>query len=498
MGLSTTLNIAQTALSTNATLSSMVSRNIAGANNPNYSRKTGEVTSDGFGSAKVASVTQATDSALFTHLLSATSDAASSTALLNGLNQLEQTVSLTSTATSSDSTTTDTSPATLITTLTSALQNYAASPSDDALAQSVVSAAQSLASGLNAASAAVQSVRTQADADIGSAVTSINSLLAQFQTVNEAIVKGTATGRDTTDLVDTRGSLLTSLSQQMGITTVTGSNGDMSIYTDGGTTLFQGTARKVAFTPSGAFAAGTTGGAVTVDGVPVTGPSAAMPIKSGAIAGLATLRDKTTVAYQNQLDQIAQGLVSTFADKDASGGSAPTIPGLFTAAGASATAATAPVGLAAAIKVSPNVDPTQGGVLTRLRDGDIGNPGNSAYDGNPTGAASYSSHLTSLLNGLDAKRSFDPTSGGSASATLAGYAASSVSWLEAARQGATTTSTSRNAVVAQTTTSLSSATGVNLDDELSKMLDLEHAYQASAELMQTVKSMFGTLLSAMQ
>ncbi|MGI4769315.1 MAG: flagellar basal body rod C-terminal domain-containing protein [Janthinobacterium lividum] len=37
---------------------------------------------------------------------------------------------------------------------------------------------------------------------------------------------------------------------------------------------------------------------------------------------------------------------------------------------------------------------------------------------------------------------------------------------------------------------------MNLDDQLSKMLDLEHSYQASAELITTVKSMLDALLAA--
>ena len=47
-----------------------------------------------------------------------------------------------------------------------------------------------------------------------------------------------------------------------------------------------------------------------------------------------------------------------------------------------------------------------------------------------------------------------------------------------------------------TTTALSNATGVNLDDQMSTMLDVEHAYQASAQLMSTVNSMYATLLQA--
>ena len=110
-----------------------------------------------------------------------------------------------------------------------------------------------------------------------------------------------------------------------------------------------------------------------------------MALKSGSIAGLTQLRDTTTVAYQNQLDQIAGGLVSAFSESDQTGGSAPTIPGLFTYSGAPAMPTTGQTGLAASIAVSANVDPSQGGTLTRLRDGGIGDPGNSAYVANTTG-----------------------------------------------------------------------------------------------------------------
>ena len=71
--------------------------------------------------------------------------------------------------------------------------------------------------------------------------------------------------------------------------------------------LFQDTPRAVSFTASTALAAGVSGGAVTVDGVPITGPSAPMAIQSGALAGLATLRDTVAPEYQAQLDQIAGG-----------------------------------------------------------------------------------------------------------------------------------------------------------------------------------------------
>ena len=48
------------------------------------------------------------------------------------------------------------------------------------------------------------------------------------------------------------------------------------------------------------------------------------------------------------------------------------------------------------------------------------------------------------------------------------------------------------------TTALSNATGVNLDNEMSKMLDLENSYSATAKLISTIDSMFGTLVTNLE
>ena len=46
------------------------------------------------------------------------------------------------------------------------------------------------------------------------------------------------------------------------------------------------------------------------------------------------------------------------------------------------------------------------------------------------------------------------------------------------------------------TQALTSATGVNMDDELSRMLDIEHSYQASAKLISAIDQMFTVLFQA--
>ena len=499
MGLSATLSIAQAALQANANQTTVVSQNIAGVNSTGYSRKIANATTQSDGMPTVT-VTRASNADLFNLMLGSTSDSSAAQALSDGLDQLEQTVGLTASASASENgtATSGTSPSDLLSTMSTALTSYAAQPDSAALGQAFLSSAQALASNLNSASQTVQSVRGQADAGIADAVADVNSLLGQFTAVNTAIVKGTASGADISTALDTRDSLLTSLSKDMGITTTTNADGSMSVYTDSGVTLFDRVPNTVTFQPTSSFADGTVGNAVVVGGIPVTGSSSVMPLSSGTIAGLTTLRDTTTVGYQNQLNQIASGLVDSFADTDQTGGTAATIPGLFTYPGSPTMPATGQTGLAAAIAVNANADPAQGGSLDHIRDGNVGDPNTAAYDGNTTGAAAYATHLNALVTKLNASQSFDATSGGAASGTLATYAASSVSWLEAARSTATSNATSTGAVATQATTTLNNSTGVNLDDQLSLMLDLEHSYSASAELMSTVNTMFGTLITDMQ
>ncbi len=495
MSLSGALSIAQSALANNAAQSAVLSKNIANVSNTNYSRETAGAISQVSGGVLTGPTERATDNALLVNLLDAQSASSSAQSLSDGLTQIADTLGLDSTSSTTGTSATDTSPATAIGALSTALQAYAAQPDDDSLATAAVSSAQTLATNLNQASATVQQVREQADGDIASSVSTINSLLSQFTAVNNAIVAGTATGTDVSDAQDTRDGILKQLSNEIGITTIQGSNGGTSIYTDSGATLFETTPRTVSFTPTSAFTAGTVGSAVTVDGVPVTGASAVLPLQGGAIAGLTQLRDTAAPAYQNQLDQIASGLIGAFSESDQTGGSAPTLPGLFTTPGATGLPARV-TGLAASITVNANVDPTQGGVATRLRDGGISDPTNPAYTYNTTGDAGFSERLTALSQALSGTRSFDATSGGIASGSLQAYAASSVGAISAARQGATTTATDTSADVTATTTALSNGTGVNLDDELSRLLDIEHAYQASAQILNTVGTLYTSLLQA--
>jgi flagellar hook-associated protein 1 FlgK len=500
MTLSSAFNIAQSSFNANAAQTAAVSGNIANSGTTGYSRKTANVATNSYGGVEVTSITRATNSALLEQMLAANATSAQQSAVATGLAQLSATVSDTSSTSSSTPTTASgQSPSAMLASLQTALQNYEASPTDATVAQSVITAASQLTSSLNSASATVQQVRSQADAAMAQSVTTINSLLGQFQTLNNTIVTGLQSGADVTNAQDSRDNILSELSQQVGISTVTNSNGSMSIYTDSGVTLFQNTARTVTFTATPTLTDGATGNAVVVDGVPITGPSSPMAIQSGALAGLATLRDTTAPEYQSQLDQIASGLINAFAETNQTTPGTPNpLPGLFTDSSGTVpvnTNAASLQGLAAQISVNASVDPSQGGNVNLLRDGDISG-GGANYTYNTTGAASYTTRIQQMITQISATQSFDPSAGAGSSASLASYASTSVGWVQGQYQTATNQATYSSTLATTASQALQNNTGVNTDDQMTEMLSLENSYQTSAKLLTTVNTMFASLMTA--
>ncbi len=492
MGLSASLNIAQSALASASAQSSVISRNIGNVNTPGYSRKTAGVITTQNGSSTVASIQRATDTALLANVLQAQSDSAAQSALSAGLTTIQQSLGLNATSSTSSSSATaaatDQSPSTLLSNFNDALQAYASAPDNTALGTAAVVAANALTSTLNAATSTVQGVRAQADSQIATSVQTINNLLTQFQSVNQQIVKGTALGTDISDAQDTRDSILSQLSSQLGITATATSNGGMSLATDSGVVLFDQTARTLSFKPTTTYTAATTGHAVTVDGVAITGSS--MGVKSGALAGLTQLRDVTATTYQGQLDQIAGSLVSTFAETSNASPSTQ-VAGLFVN-GTSSVVPTATTGLAGSIAVNANVDPAKNGTVTLLRDGDISQ---QSTNSNAGGDAAYAGRLSQLVSALaDAQVSGTV---GVAGGSLTTYAASSVSWVSSNYQTASNAASYQSSLVNSATSALSNSTGVNLDDQMSQMLEVEHAYQASAQLLNSVNSMYSSLITAL-
>ncbi|MBZ9959163.1 MULTISPECIES: flagellar hook-associated protein FlgK [unclassified Mesorhizobium] len=481
MSLSTALSIAQSALMNTARQTSVVSRNVADASNPDYTRRIAVVTSTAPG-ARSVDIQRVANDLLFRQNLSALSAYSGQNALYSGLDQLDVSVNGVDNASS---------PSTAIGNLQQALQLYATSPSNQNLGSSVIDAAKQVVRSLNEGSRAIQDFRTQTDGQIATAVDDLNSLLSQFQDANQAVISGTRSGTDVSDALDQRDALLKKISDYVPVSTFTRGDNDMVITTGDGTTLFETIPRTVSFAPSSGYSAGTVGNALYIDNVPISAGTGGNTSASGKLAGLLQLRDGVASTMQSQLDETARGLITAFAE------TAPSMPnaaGLFTWSGAPAVPAAGTLvnGLAGTISVNAAMDPSAGGNPALLRDGGANG---AAYVVN-TGGASYSSLLVAYGDRLDQPMTFDPAAGISATSSVADYAANSIGWLQGVRQQASTAADAKQALASRSAEALSNATGVNVDQEMSLLLDLEHTYQASARMMKTVDDMLAALLSA--
>ena len=482
MSLSSALSIAQSALLATSKQTSVVSRNVADASNPDYTRRIAVVTSTAPG-ARAVEIQRTANDLLFRQNLSALSAWSGQSALYDGMDQLDLSVNGVDNASS---------PSTAIANLQKALQLYATTPSNQNLGTSVVDAAKQVVNSLNSGTKAIQDFRTQADSQIATAVNDLNSLLSQFQDANKAVISGTRSGTDVSDALDQRDALLKKISEYVPISTFTRGDNDMVITTRDGTTLFETVPRSVTFTPSSGYSAGTPGNTIYIDNVPVSAGTGDNTTADGKLAGLLKLRDGVASTMQSQLDEIARGLITAFAE---TAPSQPNATGLFTWSGAPAipAAGTLVDGLAGSISINAAFDPSAGGNPALLRDGGANG---AAYVANTSGGASYADLLIGYGSKLDQPMAFDTSTGLAVRSGVPAYAANAIGWFEGVRQQASTNADSKQALAARTAEALSNDTGVNVDQEMSLLLDLEHTYQASAHMMKTVGDMLDSLLAA--
>jgi flagellar hook-associated protein 1 FlgK len=475
MSLSTALSIAQNSLLNTQRQTSVVSKNMANQYNGDYSRRAAVISSLGPGS-QVATISRATSTALFKQNLAALSGWTAQSTIVDGLDHLQLAVNGVDNATS---------PATLIGTMQRALEFFSATPSNRTLAENVVEAARQVALGLNQGTSAIQAFRADLDGQIAASVAELNQLLADFKMVNDEIIKGAAGDRDVLDSLDRRDALLKKISEIVPISTISRSGGDTMIVTADGSTLFETIPRHVHFEPTPAYGATSVGNNVLVDGVPLFSATGANTTGSGTLSAMLQLRDGYANGLQLQLDEIARGLISAFSE---SGGD-----GLFTVATGSTVppGSTGLTGLAGAITLNPLVDPTRNGDPLLLRDG-------ITTDYNPDDLASFNERLFAYIEKLDAPASFVTASGSAVSQSLTAYSAAAIGWLEDARKTSASAAEAKSALAIRSAEALSNVTGVNVDEELALMLELEHSYSASAKMLQVVDEMLRTLLAAVR
>ncbi len=332
----------------------------------------------------------------------------------------------------------------------------------------------------NSLDTAIAGAREQADQGIASDVTSVNTTLDQFAQNEAQLQQAAARGDSTAPFEDTRANLLANLSQNLPIKVFQSDNNAIIVTTDQGTTLWDGSEHKLAFNASPNIGASQTAGLspVTVDGAPI------QMSQTGSIAANLQLRDGTLPGFANQLDQMAGNLITAFQQNDPSVTAGQT--GVFTVAGAALdpTDPSAISGLAGKIQVNASLDPTQGGQYWRIRDG---------AQATAQGPAGDNSTVLGFVNALQQPQSYDTTTGLPGSMTLSNAASQIAGVQQVALSTWTDRNTTRTQQMQDAQSTLSNATGVNVDDEMQRLLLVQHTYEASAQVLQAAAKMLDAL-----
>jgi flagellar hook-associated protein 1 FlgK len=213
---------------------------------------------------------------------------------------------------------------------TSALQALSVNSGAQSARSLALSTAQSLAQQLNTTTQGVQALRSNAEQDIGAAVTQANNDLAQIAKFNSQLQGLSANDNTAATLMDQRDSAIQDLAQLMDIRVGMDGANQATVYTTSGLQLVGVEASQLSFKSQGTLNASSqwnsnpalsTAGTLTL-----TFPNGASvdmiqtkSIGSGRIGADLQLRDGTLVQAQAQLDQLAATLASSVSDVTTAG-----------------------------------------------------------------------------------------------------------------------------------------------------------------------------------
>ncbi|MBP2296034.1 flagellar hook-associated protein FlgK [Azospirillum rugosum] len=339
--------------------------------------------------------------------------------------------------------------------------------SDNEAAQAaVVDKADALVRRLHDTAAAATATQTDAKTRLQASVDQVNSALVRVGELNGTIARQTAQGADTSDLRDQRDRLLDQVSEEIGIRTYTRDTGEVVVMTRNGQTLLD---REL---PAGAQPLQLVGTDLMAGGK-VISINPEQDIQSGRIMGYAQAAFQDMPRALAQLDQLAAGLVQQFQGAEAD----PTQPGLFTDAGA-AFGSTA--GLAGHIAVNDAVRTATWKVQSGVQATAPRAPGDQTQ-------------IDRYLGAFTATRAFAAPDL-PANATLGDFATSLVSTQQGYRTTAEADLTTRKISADALNNARINRDGVNVDDEMQKLLLIEQSYGASAQVIQVAGRMLDTLL----
>lgn len=216
---------------------------------------------------------------------------------------------------------------TLFSVFRNSMAELAATPDSYIAREQVLRDAQVLASRLNQMSADIQAMRLEAERGIGDAVQRVNELLGKISKVNQDIGSSPQVQTPPADLLDLRDSYIAELSELIDIRVVDRERGVVSIMTQSGMSLLDPLPAELVFDERGTVTAqsqySSDESQSGVGTIKIITPNGGMidliadnQIRSGKIAALLELRDKYLVDAQAQLDALADGLARALSTID--------------------------------------------------------------------------------------------------------------------------------------------------------------------------------------
>jgi flagellar hook-associated protein 1 FlgK len=217
---------------------------------------------------------------------------------------------------------------------TTALQALSTTSGSASSQITALTAAQSLAQQLNATTQGIQTLRSNAEQDLNISVGQANAAMTQIAQINSKLQGLKPTDPAAATLLDQRDTAIDTLSKLMDVRVSLNGNNEATIYTSNGVELVGAEASTLNFNSQGLLNANSqwnsdptksSAGSLTIrlaNGATVD-MIGSNSIKSGQIAADLTLRDKTLVQAQAQVDQLAAAMASALSDKTTAGTAAP-------------------------------------------------------------------------------------------------------------------------------------------------------------------------------
>ncbi|MFP9138006.1 flagellar hook-associated protein FlgK [Devosia sp. XGJD_8] len=317
MGLTTSITNAVSGLRVNQDSIDVLSRNIANSGTPGYHRQSLNVVdynSQSSTYARTIGVNRAFNTSLQTYYTRQVSDTANSGIQASYLDRLQGFLGKPGADGSLD---------TVFANLQNALEGIATSPEDYTSRSQAVTAAQSMVETLNRLSSTIQGMRQETEGQIASNVHNLNGMLNSLSEVNSRMLDLGMTDGARAALLDQRDRLVSSVAEMIDVRADYRADGTVALMTRSGVGLLDNGVSTFSFESAGNLSPDSLFNAdqdkTMVGKVSLTTPSGLTVdlvtqgvLQGGELGGLITLRDKTLVEAQAQLDEIAAGLAQAF------------------------------------------------------------------------------------------------------------------------------------------------------------------------------------------